>query len=320
MADIKEETQHRWDDILLQFGIPQIALSGRHMPCPLCNQGKDCFRYTNHQGNGGFFCNRCGHGDGVDFICKFTGRDFKTAVSNIRAMLGTTTATPRQNADVGKARQRLWELWANASTIQKGCPVHRYLYGRGVRVPFSELTDIKFHSSVMYWQKGDNGSAQKLGEFPAMLCMIRDDNGQPASVHVTYLDELCKTRKKIMPPTRPWQGGAIRLTEIKAGQDLLIAEGVETALSALTRYPDHAAWACVSVNNMVKINPPGNTNMVQIIADNDKSFAGLAGAFELARLLSLKKKAVMVKVPEQTGTDFNDYINSSFNCLEFPKK
>ncbi len=326
MADIKEETQHRWADIHQHFGIPLSALSGRHMPCPLCAQGKDCFRYTDHQGNGGYYCNKCGHGDGVDLLIAFTGNDFKTMVSEIRAMLGVTLATPKQNADVGKIRQRLWELWGAAVPIEKNCPVHKYLYGRGIRCEFGALTDIRYHQAVQYWGKDNDGKPKLEGNFPAMICMVRDDKGDPASVHVTYLADV-PIRKKIMPPSKPWKGGAIRLTDHIDGGPMLLAEGVETALSALSHYPDFAAWACVSANNMEVFKPPGNCNMVQIIADNDESFTGLASAFELARLLSVKKKLnVSVVVPAVVGTDFNDLINSQskdyyqFKTVEFKSK
>ena len=51
----------KWRHILLQFGLTTKNLSGKHQPCPLCG-GKDRWRYSDHDGNGSYFCSGCGPG------------------------------------------------------------------------------------------------------------------------------------------------------------------------------------------------------------------------------------------------------------------
>ncbi|WP_141028459.1 primase-helicase zinc-binding domain-containing protein, partial [Salmonella enterica] len=54
----------RWPYILSALGI-KVPSAGHHGACPACG-GKDRFRLDDKAGRGTWFCNQCGHGDGLD--------------------------------------------------------------------------------------------------------------------------------------------------------------------------------------------------------------------------------------------------------------
>ena len=313
MNDIKQLTQHRWLDIHKAFGVDEHILTGKHMACPLfCDGGKDRFRYTDHAGGGGYFCSQCGHGDGFELLGHITGKTFKELANEIREMLGGTTARPSQTGDVAKNRAKLKKLWSEANPLSKGCPTHRYLFSRSIVVPFADLAGLRCHPGVDYWDSSGDKPI-KVGRFPAMLGLVTLPSGEPATIHITYLTkdgakaEVDRVRK-LMPTTRPMNSGVVRLESLKPNQDLLVAEGIETALSLKTLHPEVCAWACISAGNMENFVAPGDASTIYIGADNDESFTGQAAAFSLAKKLRLKKFEVRVLMPAMMGTDWNDEL------------
>lgn len=52
VQDVKAAAHGNWQNILASLGMEQKLLNGKHQPCP-SRGGKDRFRYTDFQGNGG---------------------------------------------------------------------------------------------------------------------------------------------------------------------------------------------------------------------------------------------------------------------------
>ena len=71
MTQAQGIAQGRWQGILAELGLSDY-LSGKHGPCPICG-GKDRFRWDNKGGNGTYFCNQCGAGDGFKLLQEFKG-------------------------------------------------------------------------------------------------------------------------------------------------------------------------------------------------------------------------------------------------------
>ena len=314
MSEISDLCQHRWSDILSQFGIEEKVLNKRNQPCPFCG-GKDRFRFTDHLGTGAFICNKCGNGDGFELLMRFTGMDFKNVATDIRSMLGDTSARPAQNSDVGKNRKKLQGIWSEAKPLTKGCPTHRYLISRGLAgLDFGKLTGIRCHSGLAYWRvEGDEFI--NMGKHPAMVGLVTTPEGLPATIHCTYLKpDGSKTdlvpARKVMTPSRSYSGGAIRLQSLATDQVLCVAEGIETALAMKLLFPDLTPWACLDAGNMTKFEPPPECEggSMYIGADNDLSFVGQQAAYSLAKKMSGKYE-VLVLMPKKQDTDFLDEYN-----------
>lgn len=95
--DVQAAAQHNWQHILGSIGIAPASLKNQHQPCPLCG-GKDRFRFDNKGGNGTYFCNQCGAGNGFTFVQKHLNLNkFGNAVAVVAQILGmgeTGNATP----------------------------------------------------------------------------------------------------------------------------------------------------------------------------------------------------------------------------------
>lgn len=98
MGDINEAARGRWPGILATLaGLSDKQLTDRHQPCPLCG-GEDRYRFDDKDGNGTWFCNRCGGkdqhggaGNGMDMLMRRNGWDFPTAAKRLEEHLGLPT-------------------------------------------------------------------------------------------------------------------------------------------------------------------------------------------------------------------------------------
>ena len=86
-ADVKQQARHQWRAILAGLGIDPAYLRNRHGPCPACG-GKDRFRFDDKDGDGGYFCNGCGAGDGFSLLEKVHGWTPQEALLAVARWLG----------------------------------------------------------------------------------------------------------------------------------------------------------------------------------------------------------------------------------------
>lgn len=84
--DIKHAAQGKWADLIFpRFGI-EVQWK-KKTPCPACG-GNDRFRYDDKNGNGDYFCQQCGPGDGISLIEKCTHMKFPEVVQEVGAIVG----------------------------------------------------------------------------------------------------------------------------------------------------------------------------------------------------------------------------------------
>lgn len=290
----------KWKGILLQLGVPALCLTGKHGPCPMCG-GEDRFRFDNQDQRGTYICNTCGAGDGMKLATAYTGRAFTIVAAEIDTMLGNVPIDgPARPAMTDDDRAKaLRALWSNTKPIAQGDLADAYLSARGV----GELIypqALRFGSAVM---DGEGGVR------PAMVAIVSDHAGKPATLHRTFLrpDGQAKAEmsapRKMMPGEMP-DHCAVRLSEWSSGA-LGIAEGIETAMSASALF-DLPVWAAINAGMMAKWMPPDGCDEVAVFGDNDRKFAGQAAAYALAQRLANKGIAVTVHFPKVVGEDFND--------------
>lgn len=145
---------------------------------------------------------------------------------------------------------------------------------------------------------------------PAMIFRVMR-NDEVVGAHVTWLNRSATAKRDPEEgPQRqffgPIAGGFIKLyaNEPDPKSKLIIAEGIETALSAsiMRGLP---AIAALSAGNMIRVWPPPAAGYV-ICADNDK--AGLLGARLLAAKLKREGYETTIAIPPQPGMDWNDVL------------
>jgi putative DNA primase/helicase len=253
------------------------------------------------EGAGSWICNQCGAGSGVDLVMKVLNLDFKTAVTTIRGVLGTTTVTkPQKERKVSK--EYLRELYVGSNPVKKGDIVSKYLENRGLSV-FSDK--LRYHPACY--------EPETKKKMPAMLATYMLPEGLAITIHRTFLTpdgEKAKIEspKKILPALKKMTGGAIRLFEPKDGL-IGIAEGIETAL-AVHELIDIPVWSVVSSALMSSFEPPPGIKSILIFSDRDANFAGQKAAYTLANHLAITRKIhTEVHLPTMEGDFLDELVN-----------
>lgn len=295
--DIKERTRGYWSSIFSALGIP--VGEGKHQPCPACG-GKDRFRFTDENGDGGYYCNGCKPGDGFDLVMKCLNTDFKDAVKAIEGVIGTAKKTPINNS-LQYNPERLRQMYKESKPLNGNCLGSLYLKNRGLSV---------FPPTLRFLKECYEPATQK--KLPAILATLSAPDSEAITLHRTYLSEDGKKAsiekcKLTMTPKRPMAGGAVRL--FPATELVGITEGIETAIAVHEMYKI-PVWAVLSTSLMISFEPPKDMKNIMIYADNDNNFAGMRAAYILAHRLHLANYAVGVKVPDQIGCDFLDELVS----------
>ncbi len=303
-TDVRTVALGRWPGILKMLGINDLALSGKHGPCPMCG-GNDRFRFDDKQGRGTYYCSGCGAGDGINLAMKLTGLPFRDAARRIEAIAGVIphSIIKAESSDEDK-RNQLRQAWKGAAPIQQGDAVVSYLRGRGLRLD-TLPSSLRFHPGMAY---RDGDEVRKL---PAMLAMVTGADGKARSLHRTYLQGAQKAAvshpKKLMQGM-PLTGAAIRLAGVS--NRIGIAEGIETALAAAELF-DLPVWSCISTSGVETFEPPVGVREVVIFADNDPNFAGQKAAYTAAHRLTLKGYHAQVRIPQSSGDWLDTLIAGS---------
>lgn len=294
-----DRARGKWRGILKALAIEDRFLTGKHGPCPFC-EGKDRFRWTNHEGNGGFVCNQCGNGDGFEFVKRYNGVNFADAAKQIDAIVGgVPVERPKPKIDERQRAGMLNRLWKGSSGLQVGDPAFVYLSSR-VTLPASLPSSLRFHGATPIPQAG--------GFLPGLLALVKDAHGEPVNIHRTFLGPNGKAdieQPRAMMPGEVPAGSAVRLFPVH-GNRLGIAEGIETALAAAARF-GVPTWAALNSSLLAKWEPPAGVDEVWVFGDCDKAFGGQSASYTLAHRLAIRRKLdVEVRIPAQPGRDWAD--------------
>ena len=148
ISDIAGVARGQWGNIFHALGIT-VPAQGKHGACPVCG-GKDRFRVDDKEGKGTWFCNQCDPhaGDGLDLVCKATGKDNKAASLLVAQALGLSAGIDmatikanetkaKQQAEQEQQREQAKhkaaaELAHNIVNQCQPAKGHPYLVGKGL--------------------------------------------------------------------------------------------------------------------------------------------------------------------------------------------
>jgi hypothetical protein len=187
------------------------------------------------------------------------------------------------------------QLWEGAQDA-RGSPVARYLDGRG-------LTIAPPHS--LRWAPALRRPDGTRG--PAMVARIDSIDRELIGISRTWLargpDGRWQRRDRAMLGRAA--GGAVRFAP--PADTLLIAEGIETALAAMTATAQ-PAWAALSTSGLTALTLPPIVRSVVILADHDASGAGERAARTAAARWLAEARRVRIAMPPEPGTDMADVL------------
>lgn len=202
--------------------------------------------------------------------------------------------------DKQKAAVKIWD----ESVTANGALAETYLRVRGYD---GDIPDkIRFHPKVYH--------SPSKSYHPAMISGVSIwPSNNVTAVLRTYLNEDggdkagFATNKMMLGRVK---SGAVRFAP--AARSLIIAEGIETALS-IYQATGTATWAALSACGMeyVEVPPLSITQQITIAADNDE--VGMEAANRLYSRLSESGYQIKIISPERIGTDFNDYLSAELD-------
>ncbi|MCH4269674.1 MAG: toprim domain-containing protein [Brevundimonas sp.] len=192
------------------------------------------------------------------------------------------------------------DLWEGAGAITPATLSWVYLKGRRVMSDPGGIRDLRHHACAPISVYRDHSRTR-----PAMAAGVRAPDGELSAVELTYLDPngrraigLRLSRKTVgLVPA----GAAVRLAP--AASEMLVAEGVITALSAIERF-DLPGWALMSAGNLAAWTPPDGVRRVLIAAD--RGAAGQAAAECLRRGLAAAGLSARIRFPDLPFGDWNE--------------
>lgn len=242
--------------------------------------------------------------DGKLLACCYVGCSFSDILAALRSkglseksyffqrrdILPKASHSPK---DPNKMALRIW----HESVCADGTYVETYLRSRGIQgaIPSTlKLHPRLFHTSRTY--------------HPAMVAAVTLWPAKTISgIHRTYLSADGSDKASLSPNKMMLgsiKGGAVRLSY--PGSKLILAEGIETALSCFcaTNIP---TWACLSTSGMMDVVVPSLEITQEIIICADGDVAGQKAADKLAKRLHRAEYTVRI-APSPQGQDFNDIL------------
>lgn len=232
--------------------------------------------------------------------------------------------TPPPSSPAGQAdaeaearRGAALRMFVAAHPNLAGTPAAAYLATRGIDL--AELgrqpRSLRFAPALWNRESGQH--------WPALLAAVSDAAGAHVATHRTWLAKDAGGIWKKAPLRDPKMslgsvaGGCIRLwrgasgkplAQAPEGEAVVIAEGIETALSVVIACPERRVLSAVSLSNMARLALPPAVRTVILAKDNDGENASAARA--LARAIEhfeAEGRAVKIAVPP-CGKDFNDTL------------
>ncbi len=202
------------------------------------------------------------------------------------------TRAPREEI----ADRNALRLWSDALSLA-GSPAALYLAGRAIT---TTSPDLRYHPRTPL---GPKGSVRFL---PALIAAVRNDTGVLA-LHRTFLDPASVGIAQFRCPKRALGSlgtGAVRLGMPRGGH-LGIAEGIETALSAMQLF-SIPCWATLGNNRFGVVTIPESVRKLHLFVDND---AGGVLADERAReAYACEGRRIATRCPGRSGADWNDEL------------
>jgi putative DNA primase/helicase len=196
---------------------------------------------------------------------------------------------------------RALAVWREARPAT-GTIVETYLANRGLVLPPPQY--LRFHPACPH-PSGAN--------LPAMIGLVEHVNYGPTAIHRTFISANGSGKAAVEPDKAslgPVAGGAVRLAQTRAGQWLLVADGLETTLSVMSACA-LPGWAALSAGGIKSLVLPPSANMVVICADNDANGVGQRDANAAAERFLAEGRRVRIALPPTPGLDFNDLLRSS---------
>ena len=306
---------------------------GDNVPCPV-DGGTDGFRLfkdANYTGGGVKQSWRV-LPEGIDMLMWVNNWSFVKVYDELEAWLGNKPVEagpiyiPKPKL-VDETSLRLWlnRIWKEALPLDDmmAFPARAYFKYRWVHSAAMSACDIRFHPCLNYKDK----KGKLHGKFGAVLLLVRNNNGEPVSIHRTFITSgglklnlggPHKPRKMTPPVNKSSKGRHVRLFTQQNGF-LGISEGLETAL-AVHEVKQFPVWPCIANTMLQSFVPPKGVHTILNFVDKDRKKAGEKSAAILKLKLEREGIRVLDLLPptpildtDEKGVDWADQLKRDKN-------
>lgn len=241
-------------------------------PCPICGREKHCqttaegpvqCMWAATKGGGvpvpppaGFARGKPTRDGGWMYLpVDADGRPAFTELNPEMVKARTENDEKRRLKAIDQAR-RCWREAGETGKADRGNDhprVRGYLEARGI--PLDKLPGGATPKALRYHPYAKDWTAWK--DYPAMVASVVDASGHVQGVHCTYLDSQRNAKRDPAIGTQKMMRGSCKGRAIRMARDfpdgvLVLAEGIETALSVMAA-TGWTAWACMSAAGMANI-------------------------------------------------------------------
>ncbi|MFZ2068312.1 MAG: toprim domain-containing protein [Xanthobacteraceae bacterium] len=152
-----------------------------------------------------------------------------------------------------------------------------------------------------------------------MIALVEHVERGQVAVHRTYLrwdgsDKADLPKEQRRASLGPIGGGAVRLAMPRAGEWLLVGEGIESTAAAMVSC-NLPGWAALSAGGIRSLVLPPELTRIIIIADHDSNGVGQRAAHDASARWRAEGRRVRVALPPEPDTDFADVL-----CGQVPTK
>ncbi|MEO1637753.1 MAG: toprim domain-containing protein [Pseudomonadota bacterium] len=256
----------------------------------------------------------------------------------------------RQAADQAKRRRKEQEqsekdkqwkrarlahrIWLSGQASIKGTPIEYYL--RDTRgIDLSRLGRqpgaLRYVPDCFYKHVDDETGEVTEGRYPAMVAIVVNHRGMIVACHRTYLAlnaqglwdkaPVPKAKKvlgtyggsaiNLWKGVGPQGGKPSSLPKCPPGTRVLVAEGIEDALSAVLLLPHERVLSAISLSNMQSLILPDNVAEVTFLADRDEKPEQREALDRAVQAHQKAGRKVRVFLNKWGGKDLNDALRQS---------
>ena len=214
----------------------------------------------------------------------------------------STTATLGAKTDAPKDPMKPWR---NAGPFIRNSPVDIYLKGRGLELTDDEARSLRFSPAQWHWPTKTR--------WPAMLARVALATGEDITSHQTFVEPDGSGKAEIEKPRLfaaggKTIGGGVWFGQANPEREFIVAEGIESTLSAMRIFGVTAGCAALSEGGVRKLVLPPAARLVRIFPDHDELGQSLAAANEAAPRWRAEGRTVRATMSPNVGEDANDVL------------
>ena len=209
---------------------------------------------------------KCWGGCGQDAVLDAL-RSAEIVERQVRPYVVGATQAVELRREVGQVRDPM-KSWTSAAPFVRNSPADIYLETRGIELSGDEGSSLRFAPALWHWPT--------QSRWPAMLARVSLATGAEIATHQTFVEPDGSGKAPLGKQARLFAaggrtiGGGVWFGEAESNREFIVAEGIESMLSAMRIFDVTAGCAALSEIGIRRLILPSTARRVRIFADHDE--------------------------------------------------